>query len=56
MNADLVFGIHAVDAFLQRAPQDVLELFVMMTSPKIQQDLTQFASESAKAEKLKKLF
>mgnify|MGYP006181669561 FL=1 len=29
MNADLVFGIHAVEAFLQRAPQDVLELFVM---------------------------
>ncbi|MEW5681004.1 MAG: 23S rRNA (guanosine(2251)-2'-O)-methyltransferase RlmB [Pseudomonadota bacterium] len=29
MNADLVFGIHAVEAFLQRAPQEVLELFVM---------------------------
>lgn len=29
MNADLVFGIHAVGALLQRAPQDVLELFVM---------------------------
>ena len=29
MNADLVFGIHAVEAFLQRSPQDVLELFVM---------------------------
>ena len=29
MSADLVFGIHAVGALLQRAPQDVLELFVM---------------------------
>lgn len=29
MNADLVFGIHAVGALLQRAPQDVLEMFVM---------------------------
>lgn len=29
MNADLVFGIHAVGALMQRAPQDVLELFVM---------------------------
>lgn len=29
MNADVVFGIHAVDAILTRAPQDVLELFVM---------------------------
>ncbi len=29
MNADLVFGIHAVEAFFQRAPHDVLELFVM---------------------------
>ncbi|MGP9801967.1 23S rRNA (guanosine(2251)-2'-O)-methyltransferase RlmB [Rheinheimera sp. NSM] len=29
MSADLVFGIHAVGALLQRAPQDVLEMFVM---------------------------
>lgn len=29
MSADVVFGIHAVTALLQRAPQDVLELFVM---------------------------
>lgn len=29
MSADLVFGIHAVGALMQRAPQDVLELFVM---------------------------
>lgn len=29
MSADLVFGIHAVGALLQRAPQEVLELFVM---------------------------
>lgn len=29
MNTDLVFGIHAVGALLQRAPQDVLEMFVM---------------------------
>lgn len=29
MNADVVFGIHAVEAILTRAPQDVLELFVM---------------------------
>lgn len=29
MSADVVFGIHAVNALLERAPQDVLELFVM---------------------------
>ncbi|CAM3736572.1 23S rRNA (guanosine(2251)-2'-O)-methyltransferase RlmB [Rheinheimera salexigens] len=43
MSADLVFGIHAVGALLQRAPQDVLELFVMKdrddkrTQPLVQQ-------------------
>jgi 23S rRNA (guanosine2251-2'-O)-methyltransferase len=43
MSADLVFGIHAVAALLERAPQDVLELFIMKdrddkrTQPIIQQ-------------------
>ena len=29
MNADLVFGIHAVSALFERAPEDVLELFIL---------------------------
>lgn len=29
MSTDYVFGIHAVSAFMERAPEDVLELFVL---------------------------
>lgn len=47
MNADLVFGIHAVEAFLQRAPQDVLELFVMKDrDDKRMQPLIQLARQN----------
>ncbi|MBY0418175.1 MAG: 23S rRNA (guanosine(2251)-2'-O)-methyltransferase RlmB, partial [Pararheinheimera sp.] len=29
MSADFVFGIHAVSALFERAPEDVLELFIL---------------------------
>lgn len=29
MSNDLVFGLHAVEALLKRAPQDVLEIFAL---------------------------